>query len=284
MTTLGEYLRARRDQLRPEDVGLADRGRRRAPGLRREEVAALAGVSVDYLTRLEQGRDTNPSAPVLRALADALRVDEADQRQLWHLAAIGHRGELCPAADAFRHEVRPEVQALLDRLDRTPAVVLDQRDDVLASTAAWQRLVEGVGLLEHDPPNLAHHHFTDPRARRLHADWSLEADRRVRRLRAASPHLDDDPQLAALVEALREVPDFERRWTGTTGAPSPHGGIRLDHPEAGRLDLSFEVLDLAGDLGQQLVTWVPTDEGSEERLATLLDGGGEGPRRLRVVG
>lgn len=110
MTTVAEFLRARREQLQPGDVGLPDSGRRRTPGLRREEVATLAGVSIDYLVRLEQGRDTRPSASVIAALADALLLDDGQRRQLWTLALIGQSSELCPAARPLTSAVAPTVR------------------------------------------------------------------------------------------------------------------------------------------------------------------------------
>src|SRR3977135_2575416 len=113
MTTVAEFLRARRDQLQPSDVGLPDNGRRRSPGLRREEVAALAGVSIDYLVRLAQGRDPRPSPSVIAALADALRLDDGQRRQLYTLAMISQTSELCPAPRPLPRAVAPTVLALL---------------------------------------------------------------------------------------------------------------------------------------------------------------------------
>ena len=112
---MAEFLRARREQLQPGDVGLPDNGRRRTPGLRREEVATLAGVSIDYLVRLEQGRDTKPSPSVIAALADALRLDDEQRRQLYTLAMISQTSELCPAARPLARAVAPTVTALLER-------------------------------------------------------------------------------------------------------------------------------------------------------------------------
>ncbi|HET6834921.1 MAG TPA: helix-turn-helix transcriptional regulator [Acidimicrobiales bacterium] len=119
MTTVAEFLRARREQLQSGEVGLPDSGRRRTPGLRREEVATLAGISVDYLVRLEQGRDTRPSASVIAALADALRLDDEQRRQRYTLAMVGHSSELCPAPRPLARAVAPTVTALLERLGTT---------------------------------------------------------------------------------------------------------------------------------------------------------------------
>src|SRR4051812_2117806 len=145
MTTVAEFLRARRDQLQPSDVGLPDNGRRRSPGLRREEVAALAGVSIDYLVRLEQGRDTRPSPSVIAALADALRLDDDQRRQLYTLAMVSQTSELCPAARPLPRVVAPTVLALLKGLGTTPAFVSGPANDVLAWNDAWEHLVRPLG-------------------------------------------------------------------------------------------------------------------------------------------
>jgi transcriptional regulator with XRE-family HTH domain len=132
VTSVAEYLRTRREQLQPADVGLPDSGRRRTPGLRREEVATLAGISIDYLVRLEQGRDTRPSASVIAALADALRLDDDQHRQLSMLARVSQSAVLCPAAGPLTRVVVPTVTALLERLGTTPAFVVGPANDVLA--------------------------------------------------------------------------------------------------------------------------------------------------------
>src|SRR3954453_14566118 len=121
VTTVAEFLRARRDQLQPADVGLPDSGRRRPPGVRREEVATLAGVSIGYLVRLEQGRDTKPSPSVIAALGDALRLDEEQRRQFSMLAMVSQSSELCPATRPLPSSVAPTVMALLEALSSTPA-------------------------------------------------------------------------------------------------------------------------------------------------------------------
>ena len=147
---LGEYLRARREQLQPADVGLPTSGRRRTPGLRREEVATLAGVSIDYLVRLEQGRDVNPSAGVLAGLAAALRLDDDERMHLFKLAAISGSSELCPAARAVAVDIPPSIRQLLERLDPTPAFVLGAAGDVLAANRAWETIVRPLGMLDGD--------------------------------------------------------------------------------------------------------------------------------------
>jgi transcriptional regulator with XRE-family HTH domain len=165
MTTVAEFLRARREQLQPADVGLPDNGRRRTPGLRREEVATLAGVSIDYLIRLEQGRDTRPSANVVAALAGALRLDDDDRRRLYTLAMLSQSQELCPSTQPLARSVAPTVSALLERLSPLPAFVVGPFSDVLAWNHEWESLVGPLGMFETDAPNLARHVFLHPAAR-----------------------------------------------------------------------------------------------------------------------
>src|SRR4051812_27173108 len=171
VTTVAEFLRARRDQLQPADVGLPDSGRRRTPGLRREEVATLAGISIDYLVRLEQGRDTRPSPSVITALADALRLDDDQRRELYMLAMISQTSELCPAPRPLARAVAPTVTALLKGLGTTPAFVAGPASDVLGWNDAWEQLVRPLGMLDGALPNLARHVFLHPDARNVYPDW-----------------------------------------------------------------------------------------------------------------
>lgn len=268
MTTIAEFLRARREQVQPADVGLPDHGRRRTPGLRREEVAALAGVSVDYLARLEQGRDRRPSAGVVAALADALRLDDHQRRQLWRLALIEQSTELCPSARPLARHVAPTVRSLLDRLASTPAYVVGPTDDVLAWNDAWDALVRPLGMLDGDPPNLARHTFLHPSARAVLADWATIADDHVGRLRAATERWGADPAFAALLDELRASPEFNERWSRFTTPGTRRGQTRIVHPDLGRLHLDHEILLLPDDEdNQRLVTWLPADDTTARALA-----------------
>src|SRR5687768_10828382 len=149
MSELGEYLRSRREAITPAQVGLPDGPRRRTPGLRRAELATLAGVSVEYLTRLEQGRDRHPSPQVLGALADALHLD-VDQRFHVHLLAKDG-GPICSGRVTPASAVRPTVRALLDRLEPAPAYVVNRLGSLIAYTEGYRRLAGPVGLLDADP-------------------------------------------------------------------------------------------------------------------------------------
>ena len=283
---MAEFLRARREQLRPGDVGLPDRGRRRTPGLRREEVATLAGISVDYLVRLEQGRDTRPSASVVAALADALRLDDEQRRQLYTLAMVSHSSELCPAPRPLARSVAPTVTALLERLDTTPAFVAGPANDVLAWNDAWEALVRPLGMLDGPVPNLARHVFLHPDARTVYPDWVAAADEQVSRLRAASARWGDDDDFVALMDELRNAPDFTARWSTFVTTEKRRGTRQIVHPVSGRLRLDYEVLILPDDVDEQrLITWLPADDATAIAFARTGNAAvPTSPAQLRVIG
>jgi transcriptional regulator with XRE-family HTH domain len=286
VTTVAEFLRARREQLQPGDVGLPDSGRRRTPGLRREEVATLAGVSIDYLVRLEQGRDTKPSPSVIAALADALRLDNEQRWQFYAVAMVSQRAQLCPAARPLARAVAPTVAALLERLGPTPAFVAGPTNDVLAWNRSWEQLVRPLGMLDGVVPNLARHVFLHPSAPTVYPDWIVAADEQVSRLRAATDCGGDDESFAALMDELRTVPAFVERWSIVPTTEKRRGTKRIKHPDIGALRLNYEVLLLPDDVvGQRLVTWLPADDATTEALARV----GEtavptSPPSLRVIG
>jgi len=282
---LGDFLRARRERTSPADVGLRDTGRRRTPGLRREEVATLAGVSVDYLVRLEQGRDTNPSREVVLALAQALRLTDAERSHLGILAMIGGRHDLCPSAGATADATVPStVLALVDRLVDTPAFVVGPYNDVLVWNAPWGELVDPLGMISGEPPNLASYVFGDDRAASVYVDWEAAADEQVGTLRSAVVRWRDDVRLAALLDALRTLPEFERRWSSHTVAAKGRGTKLLRHPDHGELRLAYEVLDLPDEDGQRLITWLPADDATARVLHAERAPAPVSPARLRVVG
>ncbi|MFF4594098.1 helix-turn-helix domain-containing protein [Amycolatopsis sp. NPDC001319] len=255
---LAAFLRARREQIKPEDVGLVSHGRRRTPGLRREELATLAGISVEYLERLEQGRDTNPSIGILTALAEALRLSEDEKR---HLAALAVRrqGEGLLPRHRPEDEVRPSLRVLLDRLGQTPACLLGGTFDVIAWNGAWESIVRPLGFLDHDSPNLLRYHFLHPSARRVFGeDWASTADELVGWLRAIQADQGVDAAGAALVDELTAVPDFSTRWTAHPVAYRRAGVTRLRHPDTGPIDVSIEILK-AAESSHWLQVWVSYD-------------------------
>jgi len=283
VSELAEFLRSRRERLSPADVGLPDTGRRRTPGLRREEVATLAGVSIDYLIRLEQGRDTNPSHSVLGALATALRLSDEEKR---YLGMIGqdHDVGLCPSNPVSSREVPPTVLQLLDRLEPSPAFVVGPFGDLLAWTDAFERLVEPLGLLDTGMVNLARFVFLHPAARTAYPDWESAADEQTQRLRAAAVRWSYDEAMTALLDDLREIPAFATRWSDHEVAEQRRGTRALAHPTLGPLQVAYEVMSLADDDEQRLVTWLPADERTAaafERLSPVAEP--TSPARLRVV-
>jgi transcriptional regulator with XRE-family HTH domain len=265
---LGAFLRARREAIGPSAVGLPAGSRRRTPGLRREELATLAGISVEYLTRLERGRDRRPSAQVVGALADALGLSP-DERVHVHRMVKTADGQVCPQAAAPPRTVRPTVLGLLERLDPTPAVVVSPHCDVLACTAGYRRLAAPVGLLDADEPNLVRFVFADARAHTTFPDWAGVADERSAALRAAADL--GDRAAAALAEELSITVgvEFGRRYAAVAVLPAWTGVELWDHPTAGTLRLAFESLPLPGPEEQRLVVYLPADARTGDALAAL---------------
>jgi len=269
MSELGEFLRSRRERLTPAEVGLPAAGRRRTPGLRREELATLAGISIDYLVRLEQGRDTNPSASVLAALASALRLNDDEQRHLGQLALKSVVGPMCPT-HRLTTDVRPTVLALLERLDPTPALVMGPLTDLVAWNAAWSKVGSPIGLAGDGQPNLARIVFLDPSARRTFVEWDLKADDVVAKLRRAHPVWGDEPAFAELLDDLRVAPEFASRWDARDLVQPRALPRKLLHPEAGPLRFVTEELPVTDEGGLTLTVFLPYDDATEQAVHALL--------------
>ncbi|MEU1009615.1 helix-turn-helix transcriptional regulator [Streptomyces sp. NPDC005890] len=263
---VGDFLRSRRARIRPEEVGLPAHGRRRVPGLRREEVAQLAGVSVDYYIRLEQGRGTSVSDAVLDSVARVLRLDETEQAYL-RTVARPRRQRKQPAGPS---RVRPGVQLLLDAMERSPAFVLGRRMDVLAWNALGDA-VNGFSRLAPAERNVARLVFLDPAGRELYPEWHAVAAQTVAHLRVNAGRYADDPELCALVGELSvRSEDFRRLWADHEVRECAYGVKKVRHPVAGLLTLPYETLTPPTDPGQTIVAYTP-EPGSEtaERLALL---------------
>jgi transcriptional regulator with XRE-family HTH domain len=266
--------------LTPAKVGLPTGSRRRTPGLRRAEVATLAGISVEYLTRLEQGRDTNPSVQVLAALAETLRLDEGDRDHLQQLAAIGQGVGLCARERRSpARAIRPTMRALLDHLDATPAYVINHLTDLLAWNHAFDQLARPLGMLDAEEPNVVWYTFTDERARTAYADWDDEALDQVSLLHAQR---HGDPATDALAERLAAAagPDFQHIWQDRPLSVRRTGVTGIDHPRVGLLRLAFERLEVADHDYQQLVVQLPADAATATGLDRLT---GRTPGSLRSV-
>ncbi|MFC4997458.1 helix-turn-helix domain-containing protein [Dactylosporangium cerinum] len=281
---LGVLLRSRREALDPAAVGLPAGPRRRTPGLRRSEVAALAGVSVEYVIRLEQGRDRRPSPQVLAALADALRLTPAERTHLLILTKAADGAFRCRGAAEAARTVRAGARALLERLSPAPVVLLNRLGEILAHTPAYESLAGPTGLLDGaddgDPPSLPRFVFTDPRARTVFPDWEHVADEQVAALKQGPFRADG--AMAALADELTVTAGdpFTRRVATLPGLPLAHGVLRMVHPAVGELRLAYETLDLPADDDQRLVVHLPADAAAAAALDRL---DGRRPGALRAV-
>lgn len=239
---LGRFLRARRGRIRPEEAGLPSGGRRRVPGLRRAELARLAGLSEHYLTRLEQGVDRNPSPQVLHALATALRLD-ADETA--HLHALAAPPPPAPAPD----EVSAAVRRLLDAWGTVPAYVRDRRFDVLAAN----RAAVALAPLYTPGSNLVRGIFLDPANRALFPDWAEIAAATAAALRAEGD--PRDPGTARLIAGMLTDDHFRAVWETYDVRPARDDTKRFHHPVAGPLTLRREALAIAGTDGQVVIAY-----------------------------
>ncbi|WP_225829096.1 helix-turn-helix domain-containing protein [Streptomyces naphthomycinicus] len=266
-TPLGDFIRTKRDSIQPETLGLPERGRRRSPGLRRLDLAARAGISVEYLTRIEQGRDRNPSIPVVNALADALSLDPAERGHLRYLAKI--TGGECTAharPAPPRRDVRPPLLQTLRLLEPGIALVTNRLGDILARTSGYETLTGGTGLLDGDTPNLTRYVFTDPRARAFFADWDEVADEQAFDL-WLGPSVENAEWFSAELAPVAG-PDFTRRMN--RHVVPPRGTLRLQHPTGGELRFRRETLEAPAD-AQQLVVFLPADEQTATAFERLRD-------------
>jgi transcriptional regulator with XRE-family HTH domain len=275
---LSEFLRTRRARLKPEDVGLRSFGRyRRVPGLRREELAQLAGVSVAYYTRLEQGNGRHVSAEVLDAIARALRLSDAEHAHLTHLAKPKQHKKK-PAGRT--QQVRGPLRTLLDTMDGVPALLVGRRSDILA----WNRMAAAVfgdwAELPAHERNWARLVFLRPEYHDLFVDWEHKANNVVAQLRMDAGSHPDDPQLSALVGELSvKSEEFRRLWATHDVKDKCHGIQRLHHPLVGELDLHPESFHLANDHEQTLATYhAEPGSPSAEALRLLASWGADATR------
>ncbi|MEU6843750.1 helix-turn-helix transcriptional regulator [Streptomyces sp. NPDC046716] len=262
---IGDFLRSRRARIRPGEVGLPEYGRRRVPGLRREEVAQLAGVSVDYYIRLEQGRGQSVSDAVLDAVARVLRLDGTERA---YLRSVARPAPARPRETGQR--VRPGLRLLLDTIDRAPAFVLGRRMDVLAWNALGDALL-GFSAMAPEDRNMPRQVFLEPAARELYPQWAAVAAETVAHLRLDAGLHPGDPQLARLVGELSLASaDFRRLWADHQVKRKTAGAKRMLHPVVGELDMPYETLTVAGEPDQSLVVYTP-EPGSvtADRLRTL---------------
>jgi transcriptional regulator with XRE-family HTH domain len=255
-TGLGEFLRTRRALLHPEDLALPDFGPRRVAGLRREEIAQLSGVSVDYYTRMEQGRVPRPSDSVLDALARTLRLNGDEIQHLYHLARPQAPARLTRERQARPQRVRPMLQRLLDELTDVPALVMGRRMDVLAWNPAATALLGDYAALDPGERNIARITFLDPGSRVLYADWTSCARENVAFLHLEAGRHPGDPRLAQLIGELSMRSEDFRRWWAEHPVQDKTSGIkRFHHQVVGDLQLTYETLRAADDSDQALITY-----------------------------
>jgi transcriptional regulator with XRE-family HTH domain len=256
-------------------VGLPAGARRRVPGLRRSELAALAGISVEYLVRIEQGRDRNPSAAVVNTLADALRLDAAEREHLRHLTKI--TGGTCVGARVQPgRDVRPGARRLLDGFEPGIAVISNRLGDLLAYTSGFEAIARPAGLLDGDRPNLTRFVFTDPRARDVFPDWDLVADEQVFAL-SCSPA--DDYSAAFRSGLSAQAGEQFTRRLNRHQLPA-RGGQRWTLPTIGELRWDREILELPPADAQQLTVLLPADRATDEAVTRVLRADGAA---LRIV-
>lgn len=283
LPALAQFLRARREALTTADVGLRSSGRRRTPGLRREEVATLAGVSIDYLVRLEQGRDTNPSPAVLCALGDALQLTPRERHHLANLVIHANNPGHCPGGSVALPEVRGSVRRLLDQMEPGPAFVVGPYADLLAWNASWEQLATPMGFLDGHLPNLARFVFASPAASSTYVDWAAAADDQAAHLRGSAIRWRDDERYLELLAELDREPEFAQRWAAFVVADKQTGSKQLRHPDHGLLTIDFETLELGDDTGQRIIAWLPADEATAAAFGHAAEQP-VSPAQLRVVG
>ncbi|MGM1077971.1 helix-turn-helix domain-containing protein [Streptomyces sp. H28] len=269
---LGDYLRARRELVTPADIGLPVHGIRRVPGLRREEVALLAGISSDYYLRLEQGRDRNPSAQVLDALARVLLLDDTATAYLHQLAAPRPRAR---RRASRRPAVPPPTEQLLRSIG-LPAFVTDRTLDVIAVNPLASALVPTVRVGE----NRLRSFFLDPAEQALHADWSRTAAQCVAVFRRRLGTDVDDPRVVRLVGELSLASaEFRKVWARHDVRPVVDKPIRMNHPQVGELSLTLSKLDVDGPDGLTLAAYHAAPDSEDAARLALLASLTTGPAR-----
>jgi transcriptional regulator with XRE-family HTH domain len=264
----GVFLRSRRERLNPVDVGLPSGFRRRTPGLRREEVAMLAGVGTTWYTWLEQGRDVRPSSEVLAALADALHLAPAERRHLFVL----HDRPAPHAVPEKPEQVDQPLRRMLDSLVGQPALVLGRRWDILASNRAADAVYGPYDRLQKEERNMLHLVFADPDHRRLLVDWHAVAKNAIAMFRADYARHIGEPDFERLVEHLTRVsPDFAAWWPKREVTQPLAGRKRIDHAAAGRMEFEYSSFGIADQPDMKLIVFTPLDEdGTAEKLRVLL--------------
>jgi len=270
---IADFLKTRRIRRQPEELGLPRGRRRRAPGLRREEVAAAAGVSAEWYTWLEQAREVRPSAEVLTRIGAALRLEPYETR---HLLTLGGYAIPASGSDIPRSvSVSLRLQRLIDQMDYGPAWVFGERWDIVAWNRAASVIHGDLAALQGIERNALYQLFLDNRMRSMLVDWETHGRGCVAKLRVAYASRVDDPWFNELVTVLRtRSADFERWWNQNDIQVAQEGVKHYEHPEVGRLVFDFSVLDVMDERmsSLRLVAYVPAPgTGTREKMAKLLE-------------
>src|SRR6516165_1778749 len=283
-----DFLTSRRARITPEEAGLpAYGGNRRVAGLRREEVALLAGVSIDYYTRLERGRAAGVSDSVLAGIARALHLDEAERAHLFDLARAAAPAAPRAPRRPSPQQVRPSVRRILDSMTTTPAYVRNARLDILAANQLGAALFAPVLTSPARPANNARFLFLDPAAREFYPEWERQAQDVVAMLRTETGQNPRDKALSNLIGELSTPSDHFRTWWAAHNVRFHRTGVkRFRHPEVGDLTLTYEALDLAADEGLRISAYsaepgTPSDDALKllSSWAATLDEAGHSPDR-----
>ena len=270
VTELSQFLTSRRAKVTPEQAGLPSYGQRRVPGLRREEVASLAGVSVEYYKRLERGNATGASDQVLEALADALRLDDAERAHLFDLARAASPIAPRQRSRPVQQRVRPAVQQILDSIT-APATVSNMRCDYLAANQLGRALYAPLFESREQPPNSARFTFLDPAAQEFFLEWEKAAKDLVAALRSMAGRNPYDRELSDLVGELSTRSDAFRTWWAAHNVRYHRTGTkRLHHPVVGDLELNYEVMELSADTGLRLAVFTAEPGSRSNETLDLL--------------
>ncbi|MFE2358278.1 helix-turn-helix transcriptional regulator [Streptomyces parvulus] len=272
-TELGPALRAWRERIGPAAVGLPTAGNRRVPGLRREELAVLAGISVDYLVQLEQGRAKNPSPQVLAAFAQTLRLNAVDRELLYRLA-----GAVVPPSGTVPREVPPGVQRMIDRMNDTPLAVFTASWDIVQSNPLWAELFGSPVAADARASNLIWGHFAAPpapgtsRIERGAAHADAFERMMVSDLRRAADRYPDDRAVTELINGLRETnPRFADLWTRYETLPMGRSHKTVVHPELGAIVLDCDIMTIERADLHIVLNWAAPDTDAAEKLTLLRD-------------
>jgi transcriptional regulator with XRE-family HTH domain len=268
---ISEFLTSRRGRITPEQAGLATYGSRRVPGLRREEVAVLAGVSAPYYTRLERGDMSGASEGVLEALARALQLDDAERAHLFDLARAAQPTAARPRRRQAKPRIRPEVQWTLDAITGAAAYVGNDRLDILATNELGRALFSEIYAMPSRPQNHARFVFLDPRAEAFYGDWDRAARETAAILRSAAGRDPHDRDLSDLVgELATQSEAFRIHWAAHNVRFHSTAVKHLNHPVVGELSLSFNRLDIAADHGLTMFTYAAEPGSRSEEALNLL--------------